>query len=89
MDSLSTKNYDKNKLIEDQNNISLYITKNNIKEKKIGYNYYKSSFLNKIFFNWSKKAILTSNKRKLKISDINDLHEEQMTKIQIKKIIKQ
>ena len=89
MDSLSTKNYDKNKLIEDQNNISLYITKNNIKEKKIGYNYYKSSFLNKIFFNWSKKAILTSNKRKLKISDINDLHEEQMTKFHIKKLIKE
>ena len=89
MDSLSTKNYIKNKLIEEQFDISLDIQENNKKNEKTEFNYYNTNILNKLFFTWSKKAISISNKRKLKISDINDLHEEQKTKIHINKLMKE
>jgi hypothetical protein len=89
MDSLSIKNYDKNKLIEEEFDISLNIEEKNKKEKKTEYNYYNTNLLNKIFFTWSKKTISISNKRKLKINDINDLHEEQKTKFHINKLLKE
>ena len=58
---------------------------NNLESKeknqdKENLNYYNKSFLNKILFFWTSKIMDLSNKEKLKISDINNLHENQSTR---------
>ena len=49
-------------------------------KKNIYENYYNESFLNKIFFQWSKRSIQISNKTQLKISDVNSINEKQSAK---------
>ena len=73
-------NSNKEPLIEsfDINNIEVLIEES--ENKKPYQNYYNESFLNKIFFRWSKRAIQISNKKQLKISDINSINENQSAK---------
>ena len=48
------------------------------KEKNL--NFYNESFINKIFFRWTTRVMDLSNNNKLKINDINALHQNQSTR---------
>ena len=77
-ENLLSNSYEK--IIDEQNNNQ----SNN--EKKEFLNYYNESFINKIFFRWTTRIIDLSNEKKLRISDINSLHENQAIKNHIKKL---
>ena len=88
MNEISNSSFQKEKLlsnsyektIDEQNN------NNSNNEEKKYLNYYNESFINKIFFRWTTRIIDLSNEKKLKISDINSLHDNQKIKNHIKQL---
>ena len=82
MNEINNSSFQKEKLLS--NSYDKTIDDNNEKQRYL--NYYNESFINKIFFRWTTRIIDLSNEKKLRISDINSLHENQTIKNHIKKL---